>query len=76
MPYHISRDTYKGYPLLVVRLNPEDKFPVISLGTRKAQALLDESVRAELAKFVSEAAPKPRPLADANAAAYVEAQGI
>ena len=63
MPYHISRDSYKGHPLLVVRLNPDDKFPVISLGARKAQALLDDSVRSELAKFVAELTPKPQPTA-------------
>lgn len=55
MSYHITRDTFKGHPLLVIKETPDDKFAVIQLGKRKAKALLDESVRAELAKFVSEA---------------------
>lgn len=63
MAYHISRDSYKGHPLLVVRLNPNDKFPVISLGARKAKALLDASVQAELAKFVNETAVVEQPVA-------------
>lgn len=59
MSYHITRDTYKGHPLIVIKERPEDKFAVIQLGSRKAKALLDETVRTELAKFVTETAGQP-----------------
>jgi hypothetical protein len=59
MSYYITRDTYKGHPLIVIKEKPDDKFAVIQLGSRKAKALLDETVRLELAKFVTETSQQP-----------------
>ena len=59
MSYYITRDTYKGHPLIVIKEKPDDKFAVVQLGSRKAKALLDETVRAELAKFVTETSQQP-----------------
>jgi hypothetical protein len=59
MSYYITRDTYKGHPLIVIKDKPDDKFAVVQLGSRKAKALLDETVRAELAKFVTETSQQP-----------------